>query len=187
MDKVDFSVYAYSSNSCGNIAHYCTSHTIRTFLKEFNNGNNEYKKLAEKAIEDRRHLHQYPEASGEEYETSEFIRKRLEELDIEILDYEPPCSGVYKRDKGNKNYCITCRYRCLTYKRRGDKPYISDRQGVAHMCGHDGHTAILLAVATWISLNREKIEPNIKLIFQSAEEITPSGADLLIQKVCWKI
>ena len=164
MDKVDFSVYAYSSNSCGNIAHYCTSHTIRTFLKEFNNGNNEYKKLAEKAIEDRRHLHQYPELSGEEYETSEFIRKRLEELDIEILDYEPP--GVVAFIKGTKeqNYCITCRYRCLTYKRRGRQTVHFRQARCCSMCGHDGHTAILLAVATWISLNREKIEPNIAYI-----------------------
>ncbi|MBH9788129.1 amidohydrolase, partial [Clostridioides difficile] len=51
----------------------------------------------------------------------------------------------------------------------------------AHMCGHDGHTAILLAVAEWIAMNKEEIELNIMLIFQSAEEITPSGADFLIQ------
>lgn len=87
-----------------------------------------------------------------------------------------------KGTKGTKTIALRADIDALPIKEEGDKPYISDRQGVAHMCGHDGHTAILLAVATWISLNREKIEPNIKLIFQSAEEITPSGADLLIQK-----
>ena len=46
--------------------------------------------LVKQAIEDRRHLHQHPELSGEEYETSAYIRERLESLGIEILDYQPP-------------------------------------------------------------------------------------------------
>ena len=50
------------------------------------------------------------------------------------------------------------------------------------MCGHDGHTAVLLAVAEWITKHRHEIEPNIMLIFQSAEEISPSGADQLINQ-----
>ena len=46
--------------------------------------------LVKQAIEDRRHLHQHPELSGEEYETYTFIRNRLESLNIEILNYQPP-------------------------------------------------------------------------------------------------
>ncbi|WP_336634368.1 amidohydrolase [Lysinibacillus fusiformis] len=138
--------------------------------------------LTEQAIEDRRHLHQYPELSGQEYETCQFIRKRLEQLQINILDFNPPSVvAMVEGTKGTKTIALRADIDALPIVEEGDKLYISQRSGIAHMCGHDGHTAILLAVAEWISMNKEKIEPNVKLIFQSAEEITPSGADFLIQ------
>jgi len=138
--------------------------------------------LTKQAIEDRRYLHQYPELSGQEFETSQFIRKRLEQLQIEILEYDPPSVvAMIQGTKGTKTIALRADIDALPIVEEGDKPYISQKPGVAHMCGHDGHTAILLAVAQWIAMNKEKIEPNIMLIFQSAEEITPSGADFLIQ------
>jgi len=140
------------------------------------------KSLTEQAIEDRRYLHQYPELSGQEYDTCKFIRKRLEQLQIEIVDFNPPnVVAKIEGTKGTKTIALRADIDALPIEEEGDKPYISQKTGVAHMCGHDGHTAILLAVAEWISINREKIEPNVMLIFQSAEEITPSGADFLIQ------
>ncbi|AJK89022.1 MULTISPECIES: M20 metallopeptidase family protein [Lysinibacillus] len=138
--------------------------------------------LTEQAIEDRRYLHQYPELSGQEYETCQFIRKRLEQLQIKILDFNPPSVvAMVEGTKGRKTIALRADIDALPIVEEGDKPYISQRPGIAHMCGHDGHAAILLAVAEWISMNKEKIEPNVILIFQSAEEITPSGADFLIQ------
>jgi len=140
------------------------------------------KSLTEQAIEDRRYLHQYPELSGQEYDTCKFIRKRLEQLQIEIVDFNPPnVVAKIEGTKGTKTIALRADIDALPIVEEGDKPYISQKTGVAHMCGHDGHTAILLAVAEWISMNRGKIEPNVMLIFQSAEEITPSGADFLIQ------
>lgn len=139
--------------------------------------------LTEQAIKDRRYLHQYPELSGKEYETSRFIRKRLKRLAIEILDYNSPSVvAMINGTKGTKTIALRADIDALPIVEEGDKPYSSKKPGIAHMCGHDGHTAILLAVAEWITLNKEKIEPNIMLIFQSAEEITPSGADALIQQ-----
>lgn len=137
--------------------------------------------LVKNAIEDRRYLHQYPELSGEEFETSKFIRNRLIELNIDILSFEPPSVvGWIRGSIGSKTIALRADIDALTIVEEGDKPYISKIPGVAHMCGHDGHTAILLAVAEWLSTN--EVEPNIVLIFQSAEEITPSGADLLIKQ-----
>ncbi|OZI10833.1 N-acyl-L-amino acid amidohydrolase [Bacillaceae bacterium SAS-127] len=139
--------------------------------------------LIKQAIEDRRHFHQYPELSGEEYETSAFIRKRLESLNIERLNYEPPSVvGFIKGTKGDKTIALRADIDALAITEEGDQPYISKRPGVAHMCGHDGHTAVLLAVAEWLSNHRQEIEPNVVLIFQSAEEITPSGADALVKQ-----
>lgn len=139
--------------------------------------------LVKQAIKDRRHLHQHPELSGQEYETCQFIRNRLEALGIEILNYQAPSVvGFVKGTKGNKTIALRADIDALPIMEEGEKPYISQNPGVAHMCGHDGHTAILLAVAEWITQHREEIEPNIVLIFQSAEEISPSGADQLIKQ-----
>lgn len=139
--------------------------------------------LVQQAINDRRHLHMHPELSGEEYETCQFIRNRLIALNIEILDFQPPSViGYVKGTKGDKTIALRADIDALPITEEGDKPYISQKPGVAHMCGHDGHTAILLAVAEWISQHPHEIEPNIVLIFQSAEEISPSGADQLVKQ-----
>ncbi|QXE01447.1 M20 family metallopeptidase [Terribacillus sp. DMT04] len=140
-------------------------------------------RLIEQAIQDRRHLHQYPELSGEEYETGKYVQARLEKLGIEILDYQPPSVvGYVKGTKGDKTIALRADMDALPIVEEGDKPYISKHHGISHMCGHDGHTAILLAVAEWISQHREKVEPNIVLLFQSSEEASPSGADKLIKE-----
>lgn len=139
--------------------------------------------LVKQAIEDRRYLHQYPELSGEEYETCKYIRTRLEALKIDILDYQAPSVvGFIKGKTGNKTIALRADIDALPITEEGDKPYLSKNPGVAHMCGHDGHTAVLLAVAEWLATEGNEVEPNIVLIFQSAEEITPSGADALIQQ-----
>lgn len=137
--------------------------------------------LTKRAIEDRRYLHQYPELSGQEFETSKFIRNRLMEFNIDILSFGPPSVvGLVKGSKGSKTIALRADIDALPIVEEGEKTYISKKPGIAHMCGHDGHTAILLAVAEWLS--RNEVEPNVVLIFQSAEEITPSGADLLIKQ-----
>ncbi|MGG2053489.1 amidohydrolase [Lysinibacillus pakistanensis] len=137
--------------------------------------------LTKRAIDDRRYLHQYPELSGQEFETSKFIRKRLMELNIDILSFGPPSVvALIKGSKGLKTIALRADIDALPIIEEGEKPYISKKTGIAHMCGHDGHTAILLAIAEWLSKN--EVEANVVLIFQSAEEITPSGADLLIKQ-----
>ena len=139
--------------------------------------------LSEKVVSDRRHLHQYPELSGKEYKTAEFIKERLESLKIPLLDYEAPnVIGYVKGTVGEKTLALRADIDALPIMEEGEKSYISKNPGVAHVCGHDGHTAVLLAVSEWIAHNREEIKPNILLIFQSSEEITPSGADALIKQ-----
>ncbi|WP_100330251.1 M20 metallopeptidase family protein [Bacillus xiapuensis] len=139
--------------------------------------------LIKQAIADRRFLHQYPELSGQEYETGKFIRKRLQALNIEILNEQPPSViGFIKGTAGEKTIALRADIDALPITEEGDKPYISRFPGVAHMCGHDGHTAVLLAAAEWLANHRSEVQPNVVLIFQSAEEITPSGAETLVKQ-----
>lgn len=139
--------------------------------------------LMKQAVEDRRYLHQHPELSGQENETSNYIRERLETLGIKILNFQPPSVVGYVKGKtGEKTLALRADMDALPMQEEGDKPYLSKNPGVAHTCGHDGHMAVLLAVAEWIVNNREAVDHNIVLIFQSSEEITPSGAEFLVNQ-----
>ena len=143
-----------------------------------------HQQLTEWAIKHRRYLHQHPELSGQEFETCRYIRNELTKLGIEILDYKAPSTvGFVPGTVGDKTVLLRADIDALPIVEEGDhKPYISKVPGVAHACGHDGHTAILLAVARWIMENRDLIKNNIMLVFQSSEELAPSGAEQLVKE-----
>jgi amidohydrolase len=139
--------------------------------------------LTTQAIKDRRYLHQYPEVSWNEFETANFIKNRLEKLNISVLDYPlPHVVGYIKGAKGDKTIALRADMDALPVSEEGDKPYKSKNEGVSHACGHDGHMAVLLAVADWLSQNKNRISPNILFVFQPSEEAEPSGANDLVEK-----
>ncbi|WP_028778309.1 M20 metallopeptidase family protein [Shimazuella kribbensis] len=139
--------------------------------------------LAEWAIAHRRHIHQFPELSGQEWETHQYIKKHIQDLGLEILDYQAPSLVAFlPGTDGTKTIGLRSDIDALPIQEEGEKTCISQRSGVAHVCGHDGHTAILLSVAKWASENRYRIKPNLVFVFQSAEEMGPSGAEALIEQ-----
>lgn len=117
-----------------------------------------------------------------EFETGEYIKKCLQELDIEILDFPAPSVvGFLKGTEGKKTIALRADIDALPVLEEGEKDgYISKREGIAHVCGHDGHTAVLLAAAKWLSENRQEVKPNVLFLFQSSEEMLPSGAEKLV-------
>ena len=143
-----------------------------------------HEQLTEWAIAHRRYLHQHPELSGQEFETCRYIRHELTKLGIELLDYQAPSTvGFIPGTIGEKTILLRADIDALPIHEEGEeKPYISKVPGVAHACGHDGHTSILLAVARWMTENREHVKHNIKLVFQSSEELAPSGAEQLVKE-----
>ncbi|GAK05575.1 LOW QUALITY PROTEIN: N-acetyl-L,L-diaminopimelate deacetylase [Geomicrobium sp. JCM 19037] len=135
------------------------------------------------AIQKRRYLHQHPEISGDEYETTTYLKEQLKALDLEILDYKEP--GVVARLKGTvgeQTIALRADIDALPIQEEGEKSYMSTVEGVSHMCGHDGHTAVLLAAAKWLSENRDRVCHNLLFIFQSSEEDLPSGARILVEQ-----
>jgi amidohydrolase len=139
--------------------------------------------LAEWAVHHRRHLHQYPELSGQEFETCAYIRRCLEELQLEILPYQPPnVVALLRGTGGRKTIALRADIDALPVTEEGDKSYLSKNAGVAHVCGHDGHAAVLLAAAKWLSENRQQVKSNVLFIFQSSEEMLPSGAEALVKQ-----
>ncbi|WP_312473380.1 amidohydrolase [Neobacillus sp.] len=135
-------------------------------------------------IEQRRHFHMHPELSGQEYETAAYVKEKLAEFGIPLVNRfsAPNVVAFFKGTEGNKTVALRADMDALPLQEEGDKPYLSTVPGVMHGCGHDGHTAVLLAVAKWMSENPHLVKNNILLIFQSSEEASPSGAKQLVEE-----
>ena len=142
----------------------------------------------------RRHLHAHPEPSGEELETSKFVVERLRKSGVEawiarsdvgnhvgvVADFE-----VGRPATDSPLIAVRCDIDALRIPDEKQVEYASRIPGVAHACGHDAHTAILLGVA--LAAAGANSEPDdssalggmrLRFLFQSAEE-TSQGAQWL--------
>lgn len=130
----------------------------------------------------RRHLHQNPELSLEEYETTNHIIAFLESINV---PYERPLeTGVVAHLKGNGNHTVAFRadIDALPIDEENEIDFKSTKANVMHACGHDGHTtALLLFVRRCKALyDKGELPQNVVFIFQPAEE-TGAGANRLIK------
>ena len=139
--------------------------------------------LVAQLTEWRRHLHENPELSFQEYETTEFISDLLTSWNI---PHERPLeTGVVAHIKGSKpgpTVAIRCDIDALPIAEENQFEFASRKPGVMHACGHDGHTAILLGVAKILGEVSNEIQGEVRLVFQPAEEVVASGAKHLIEK-----
>lgn len=114
----------------------------------------------------RRELHRIPEESDKEFLTGDYAARFLAEL-----GYKPKRigTGVYADVKGREPGTVALRadMDALPLVEKTDVEYRSEN-GFMHACGHDGHTAVLLALARL--MKREKPTRNVRLIFQFGEE-----------------
>lgn len=135
----------------------------------------------------RRHVHQLAELSGEEVETSAFIRRELEQLGIGWIDASPT-SLVGIIDTGRPGRCVALRadIDALPIAESPtnlvqERACISQNAATCHACGHDGHTAMLLGAARMLVRLRDEgaFDGTVLLCFESAEE-TMSGFDAIL-------
>lgn len=122
----------------------------------------------------RRYLHENPELGLEEHKTTEFIKKELRDMGIELqhINMETGVIGLIKGEKQRGDLCIAIRgdIDALPVEERTGVSYSSKNHGVMHACGHDGHTAILLGTAKLLNGIRDQFSGTVKLVFQPAEE-----------------
>ncbi|WP_242462890.1 M20 family metallopeptidase [Persephonella atlantica] len=141
------------------------------------NAKEEIKKLS-KQIKDeivsfRRHIHMYPELSGEEKETAKFVAQKLKEFGVnEVIENFGGTTAVVGLIKGRHNITVALRadMDALPMLEKSGKEYASRISGVMHSCGHDAHTAMLLGAAKILVQLKEYLQGNVKLIFQPCEE-----------------
>ena len=130
----------------------------------------------------RRHLHQHPELSGEEYSTTDYLSKQLTAARVphrvatgnrgiitEIVESPDPEAPVV---------AMRADIDALPIKEESEVPYRSKRTGVMHACGHDAHSAILLG--TTLALYRARPLPVAwRSIFQPAEETGRGAGEMM--------
>jgi len=137
----------------------------------------------EEVIHIRRHLHQNPELSFQEFNTSKFVCDKLAEYGIEF-EKGIVKTGVIALIKGNNPKSRTIALRAdldaLPILEENNISYKSVNEGVMHACGHDVHTSSLLGVAKILNEVSDQFNGTIKLIFQPGEEKLPGGASLMI-------
>lgn len=127
--------------------------------------------LQEQLVAIRRHLHRYPELSGEEWETTRYIREQLEAAEIRILSAAGLATGIIA-EIGHSGPVIALRadIDALPVQEQTDLPYASTIAGKMHACGHDFHSAALLGAAYLLKKKEDILPGRVRLIFQPAEE-----------------
>lgn len=140
-------------------------------------------KYQDEMIAVRRHLHQHPELSYQEVETTKFIIEKLDELGIPTdRPLDTGCIGVLKGGvESDRVVALRADIDALPIREEGEhkQEFISQNEGIAHCCGHDSHTANLLGTAHILSDLKDQIEGTVLLVFQPGEEKLPGGGRLL--------
>ncbi len=133
----------------------------------------------------RRHIHQNPELSFEEFKTAEFIANELKAIGL-VPQENIAGTGLIALVEGNNPHTKTVALRAdidaLPIVEQNDLPYKSQNPGVMHACGHDVHTSSLLGVARILNEVKDTFEGTVKLIFQPGEEKAPGGASMMIRE-----
>ena len=131
----------------------------------------------------RRHLHQNPELSFQEFKTSEFICSKLDAFGI------PYQKGIAKtgivaivegKNPSKKTIALRGDIDALPIKELNEVEYKSKNEGVMHACGHDAHTSCLLGAGKILNELKNEFEGTVKLLFQPSEEKLPGGANVMI-------
>lgn len=133
------------------------------------------KKFYDKLIQTRHYLHRHPELSGKEYQTTDFLKKYLEDLEIRILDSNLKTGLIAEIGSGQPIIALRADIDALPIFEQTNLPYASQNPGVMHACGHDFHQTSLLGAAELLKAMEEDLQGTIRLIFQPAEE-TSCGA-----------
>ena len=143
---------------------------------------------AEEMIAIRRHLHQNPELSNEEYKTTELIKEKLTEYGIEVVDIgmHTGVLGLLRSGKPGKTVAIREDIDALPMTELADIPYKSTVEHVCHSCGHDIHTSVLLSAAKALVQVKDELCGNVLFLFQPAEE-KGLGAKQFIEKKFYEV
>lgn len=147
------------------------------------------KQLAQENFEEiracRRHIHQHPELSFQEFETAKFIQQKLTEYGIPFkanIAKTGIVAIIEGKNPSSKTIALRADMDALPILEQNNLDYTSLNKGVMHACGHDAHTACLLGAGKILQSLKNEFEGSVKLIFQPSEEKLPGGAFEMIKE-----
>ncbi len=132
----------------------------------------------------RRDLHENPEILFDVFRTAGKVEKLLKSFGCDEVVSGIGKTGVValikgKTNKSGRTIGLRADMDALPIEEKTGKSYASKTKGVMHACGHDGHTAMLLGAAKYLTETRN-FDGNVALIFQPAEE-GGGGGDLMVK------
>lgn len=140
-------------------------------------------KVTPNVIAWRRHLHQYPEPSFEEFETTEYLVKEIEKLK-NVTIARPTKTGLVATLKGAEEgpvIALRADIDALTMPELTGLSFASQKEGLMHACGHDSHTAMLMGALQVMSEHQAELKGTYIFLFQPAEEKPPGGAIAFVE------
>ncbi|MBP5736304.1 MAG: amidohydrolase [Acidaminococcaceae bacterium] len=123
-------------------------------------------------------LHRHPELSGEEFQTTERLKRILAEHEIDVCLLPLATGLVAHIGQGKPVVAFRCDIDALPLTEQSGVPYASEYPGKMHACGHDFHAASLLGIALALK-NVKELKGTVKFIFQPAEETTTGALQIL--------
>ena len=143
--------------------------------------------IKDEIIANRRDFHKHPELGFKELRTAKIIAEKLKSYGIEVKTGigKTGVIGDLQGKKTGKTIALRADMDALPVQETTAVSYKSQNDGIMHGCGHDGHMAMLLGAAKIFSQNRDRINGNIRFIFQPAEE-GKGGARYMIADGCLK-
>ena len=133
-------------------------------------------------IDFRRELHRFPELSGQEEMTAARIRTRLQELEPDVLLENVGGHGLitgFVSPNPGPSILVRTDIDALPIQEHNSHDHLSQHPGVAHLCGHDGHATIGVALAAILSKHRPE-HGNVYILFQPSEE-NGTGAQRVLE------
>lgn len=131
----------------------------------------------------RRYLHAHPELSFQEYKTAQYIVDKMGQLEHAEIIRPVGTSVLVKFATGKPGPKIGLRAdmdALAITEKHDDISFKSKNDGVMHACGHDGHTAILMAACCYFDEHFKSLTGEVWAIFQHGEEVYPGGAQELV-------
>lgn len=130
--------------------------------------------LKEQMRKDKDFFWKHPEKGLCEFETSSYIKKRLEEMGYNDINTNVYATGIVATLKGKEEGP------CILFRSDMDAVVMDETGRTKHTCGHDAHMTILLSLAKILMDNKNKIKGTVKLLFQPDEE-GDAGAKFMVE------
>ena len=127
----------------------------------------------------RRELHRHPELGFDLAFTKAFVKERLVEMGCEPQDCGKAGVVVLLGKSGGKTILLRGDMDALPIQEQADVPYKSEIPGQMHACGHDMHATMMLGAAKLLKQYEDKLEGQVKLMFQPAEEPLAGAQDMV--------